>query len=150
MGSLVIVLFVASIFGAMRDSGNPIVRGNTALTDTTQSEPSALSDPYIISASDAISVISGEVGSHLNQNDVTRGIMFPGLSPLSGIWSIPYLTLLIYPDSNSLQANQSTFESDFANFAGNFSWISCNNLMAVYESRYSEQIDRAISHWCTY
>ena len=133
--------------------GNTSTPGNQdSITgvENSNSQNSGQTDPQVsgISVADAIRVISEKVGSQLNQDDVTRSLMFPNLTDVSNFWSIPYLVVIIYPDKDSLISAQSTFESDFSNQPSGWEWMSCQNVMAAFDSKFKDDIDAAMSTWC--
>ena len=146
--AIAICVFVAVIWVIGFGNLNPD-EDNNSQNSTSQTATQDNSQDFGISTEDAIKVISEAVGSQLNQDDAFRSVTFPNLTDVSNFWSIPYLTVIIYPDETSLMSSQSDFEMYFSStYGGNWEWMSCKNVMAVFDSKYEASIDTAMSTWC--
>ena len=134
---VVIVLIIAALSGGGSN------------TDNSSSTPSGVDYATAIPTDEIVSTISSKLGVSINQDDPTRGITFPDISPQADIWSAPYVTLVIYPDSDSLNADNANFQRDYNNLNSNRQWDSCLNVVAIFPSRMFNKIDKALSVWCT-
>ena len=120
---------------------NEIAAANAAAAITTYTET--------IPTSDIVSTFSSNLGVSINQADALRGITFPDVSKAVDFWSAPYITILIYPDANSLKTDDSSFQKDYTGLNNERSWESCLNVIAVFPNNLQAKVDDAINTWCT-
>ena len=142
---VVIVLIIAVLSGG---GSNTDTTGGGSTTDNSSSTPSGVDYATAIPTDEIVSTISSKLGVSINQDDPTRGITFPDISPQADIWSAPYVTLVIYTDSDSLNADKANFQQDYNNLNSNRQWESCINVVAIFPSRMQNKIDKAVNVWC--
>ncbi len=134
----VIVVLIIVILGFVATSSSE---------DSSQTE-STLSSSGSIPTSEIVRTLKDSLGVDIDQRDFSRGITFTHLSKKVDFWSAPYVTLIIYPDANQMQADDSNFQDDFSTWNSDRTWESCDNFIVVYPERLSGQVANAISHWC--
>ncbi len=153
-GAAAILILVIGFF-VYRSQGPSISTDSQATTDSpvtttdnSSSTPSGVDYATAIPTDEIVSTISSKLGVSINQDDPTRGITFPDISPQADIWSAPYVTLVIYTDSDSLNADKANFQQDYNNLNSNRQWESCINVVAIFPSRMQNKIDKAVNVWC--
>ena len=148
LGAVVILILVLG-FVLYRTQGPSIsTDSQVTTTDNSTSAPTGVDYTTTIPTDEIVSTISSKLGVSFNQDDPTRRITFPDISPQVDVWSAPYVTLLIYTDSDSLNADKANFERDYNNLNSNRQWESCINVVAIFPSRMQDKIDKAVNVWC--
>jgi hypothetical protein len=118
-------------------------------TDNSSSAPSGADYTAKITTNEIISTFSSKLRLRINQDDPFRGITFPEVSTEVDVWSAPFITILIYPDSNSLKSDDANFQQDFTNLNNGRAWESCSNVIVIFPNSMQDKIDSAVSTWCT-
>ena len=148
------------VFGAVyisRGSPSPSTPVQSASEIATQNEIAAAEDAAAapttytdtIPTSEIVSTFSSNLGISINQADALRSVTFPDVSKAVDFWSAPYITILIYPNSNSLKADNSHFQGDYSGLNHDRSWESCLNVIAVFPNNLHAKVDSSINTWCT-
>jgi len=156
LGAAVILLLVLG-FVLYRSQGPSIstdsqttTDSQVTTTDNSSSAPSGADYATTIPTDEIVSTVSSKLGVSINQDDPTRGITFPDISNETDVWSAPYITLLIYPDTDALKADDANFQQDFTNLNNGRTWESCKNVIVIYPPSKQPKIQSAMSTWCTF
>lgn len=153
------IFIVAGLLLAVGLLSTVIANGKSS-SDSTQNDSGvsssglssdATSSTYTTSipTSVVVDAFSSGLGVNISQNDPSRGITFPDVSNSVDIWSAPYVTLLLYPDADSLAADSSNFTQDYQNLNSSRNWQSCLNVIAVFPASMQNQVNNVFNTWCS-
>jgi hypothetical protein len=150
--AVILILILAFVFSQQDSSSSTemqaSVDSSAAASENATSSSSGSLYTSKIPTYEIVSTFSSKLGVQINQDDPSRGVTFPSVSKQIDIWSAPYVTLLIYPNSEKLKADDKNFQQDFTSLNTD-SWESCLNVIAVYPTSMQSQIDSATNTWCT-
>ena len=155
-GAAAILILVIGFF-VYRSQGPSISTDSQATTDSpvtttdnSSSAPSGADYTTTIPTDEIVSTISSKLGVSINQDDHTRGITFPDISTETDVWSAPYITLLVYPDTDTLKADDANFQQDMNNLNSQYTWESCKNVIVINPRSAQPKIQSAMTTWCTF
>ena len=144
---VILILFGPYLFS----SSNSEMKNNSqiATAGNSTSGTTGSGDTTRIPTKEIVDTFSLKLNMKVSQDDPTRGISFPEVSKNVDIWSAPYVTILIYSDSNSQQSDTVNFQRDFNNLNDGRAWESCLNVIAVFPNSLKDKVDSAVSTWCS-
>jgi hypothetical protein len=151
--AVILMLILAFVFSQQDSSSSTekqaSVDSSAAASENAISSSSGSLYTSMIPTYEIVSTFSSKLGVQINQDDPSRGVTFPSVSKQIDVWSAPYVTLLIYPNSEKLKADDKNFQQDFTSLNTDSTWESCLNVIAVYPTSMQSQIDSATNTWCT-